>query len=582
MKCDCGASPLRRLAWGLAACVLGACGSHAGGLLPNDSPALGRVPLTAAESSRSRIKAVFRIVVPRHKARARFVSPATQSIAISVTPSGGGTAQSFNADLTPASNPNCTGSPTVCTLTMALGPGTYNAVFATYDGLLAGGNAASNPPTGTELSANQNVPLSIVPGTNNAIDLTLGGLPASVRIVPTGSTLGGSMNSGFTVSKCFPTAQVQVTGYDADGNAILGPGAPLPALVSGDTAHLAVAAPAPSSPNTFTLSRPSIPNANSIVQLTASVSPVAGSGGKTPSVKASLTFNGDVCGTITEYPIPTASSLPQGIAVGSDGALWFTENLGNKIGRITTDGTIAETTVPSAAYPRSITAGSDGALWFTQDDASDIGRITTGASINQYPIPVGASGLVAGPDGAIWFTENSDDKIGQLTIGAVNRFTIPTDNSAPVKISPGPDGALWFTEFCGNQIGRVTTGGGFSEYPVPTKTAHLYGITAGPDGALWFTECAGNNIGRITTGGAIVEYPLPTKFSGPRVITPGPDGALWFAEGGKNVIGRITTAGTITETPIPTNESSPVTIVTGPDGALWFTENGANKIGRLQ
>ena len=38
---------------------------------------------------------------------------------------------------------------------------------------------------------------------------------------------------------------------------------------------------------------------------------------------------------ITEYPVPTASSLPWGIVIGPDGALWFTEERGDNIGRIT-------------------------------------------------------------------------------------------------------------------------------------------------------------------------------------------------------------------------------------------------------
>ena len=37
---------------------------------------------------------------------------------------------------------------------------------------------------------------------------------------------------------------------------------------------------------------------------------------------------------ITEFTVPTAGSLPTGIAAGPDGALWFTEHGGNKIGRI--------------------------------------------------------------------------------------------------------------------------------------------------------------------------------------------------------------------------------------------------------
>ncbi len=39
--------------------------------------------------------------------------------------------------------------------------------------------------------------------------------------------------------------------------------------------------------------------------------------------------------TFTEFPIPTANSGATGIAAWPDGALWFTEYSGNKIGRIT-------------------------------------------------------------------------------------------------------------------------------------------------------------------------------------------------------------------------------------------------------
>jgi len=38
---------------------------------------------------------------------------------------------------------------------------------------------------------------------------------------------------------------------------------------------------------------------------------------------------------ITEFPLPSPGSGPAGIAAGPDDNLWFTEQLGNKIGRIT-------------------------------------------------------------------------------------------------------------------------------------------------------------------------------------------------------------------------------------------------------
>jgi streptogramin lyase len=123
---------------------------------------------------------------------------------------------------------------------------------------------------------------------------------------------------------------------------------------------------------------------------------------------------GDAEPVITEYPVPTAESNPPFIAAGSDGALWFTEYSANdKIGRITTGGSITEYVNPTAnSYPSAIAAGPDGALWFTEYSADKIGRITTGGSITEFTIPAANSypgDIAAGPDGALWFTEFSGD-----------------------------------------------------------------------------------------------------------------------------------------------------------------------------
>jgi streptogramin lyase len=46
--------------------------------------------------------------------------------------------------------------------------------------------------------------------------------------------------------------------------------------------------------------------------------------------------------SLTEFPIPTEHPQPYAITAGPDGALWFTENLANKIGRITTTGVVTK------------------------------------------------------------------------------------------------------------------------------------------------------------------------------------------------------------------------------------------------
>jgi len=200
---------------GFGAAVVSLClvACSSGGAMPG-SPPVGLTQALQAAAQKHKLKAKIRIVIPKHKHhrghRARYISPATQSIAIAVTPHGGSPVN-YNADLTPSTNPNCKASlisPLVCTVTLDLAAGSYTATFATYDGLLAGGNAPSHAPTGNKLSANQNVPLTVANGTANQVSVTLEAIPTSVALVPDASSaLSGNTASGFALSKCSTTSQ---------------------------------------------------------------------------------------------------------------------------------------------------------------------------------------------------------------------------------------------------------------------------------------------------------------------------------------------------------------------------------------
>jgi len=81
---------------------------------------------------------------------------------------------------------------------------------------------------------------------------------------------------------------------------------------------------------------------------------------------------------IGNYSLPTLNSSPWGITSGPDHAMWFSEALANKIGRIATTGAVTEYAIPTVGGgPQGITTGADGALWFTEFSANQIGRITT-------------------------------------------------------------------------------------------------------------------------------------------------------------------------------------------------------------
>src|SRR5947209_7131769 len=97
-------------------------------------------------------------------------------------------------------------------------------------------------------------------------------------------------------------------------------------------------------------------------------------------------------GGVTEFPLATSLSSPRGITSGPDGNLWFTEETGNKIGRITPAGTIAQFVIPTAASaPLGIAQGADGNLWFTESTGNKIGRITPTGAFSEFVLPTASS-----------------------------------------------------------------------------------------------------------------------------------------------------------------------------------------------
>ncbi|HVA34098.1 MAG TPA: hypothetical protein VNG31_08125 [Candidatus Baltobacteraceae bacterium] len=469
----------------------------------------------------------------------------------------------------------------------------YTASVATYDKFDAAHNKI---PHGAHLlSAERNFGFSIRAG-SNVIPLLLQGVPKSIAFLPSAkSVLSGNQSSGFVLPKCNKTAQkVTLVGVDADGNEILGVGAPKMSLKSDGRTQLSVGEAKATSPNAFTLDLPKPPAyayGNHTVNLTATATPGSKSGATAASAIVKITYSGDICGTFTEFTIPSANSEPYGITTGPDGNLWFTEQAANKVGRITTTGKITEFAVPSSSSgPAGIVTGPDGNLWFAESAASKVASITTAGTIVEFPTITANSvpfNIANAPDGNLWFTEQRGNIAKITTAGAVTEYAVPTGGYAytnPYGITTGPDGALWFTELTGNDIGRITTAGSLTQYPVPTVGSFPADIATGADGALWFTECAGNKIGRITTSGDVTsEYPTPDiNPTSPTFATLGPDGNVWFSESGVNKIASITVGGAFAEFAIPTVGAEPYHITTGPDGAVWFVEYATGKIGRLR
>jgi streptogramin lyase len=290
------------------------------------------------------------------------------------------------------------------------------------------------------------------------------------------------------------------------------------------------------------------------------------------------------------YNTLTQRAWPDYIVSGPQGALWFTEFYSDKVGKITTTGTITEFSLPYNNDIEGIAAGPDGNIWFTEPGANQIGRMTPSGHVTAFPINgynPSPRGITAGPDGNIWYVEFYDSYIGRVTpSGTITRFRIPGSASCPWDITTGPDGDLWFTESANNSIGRFNpqTLKFDTSLNVPTKSSNPWGILLAPDKHIWFTERTGDKLA-VVLQGKIKEFPIPQSGSYPEKIAADSHGKLWFTEMLAGNVGNFNPA-TRKFGPVITLPSGdiPIGMATGPDKNIWFcvaTETSTSQIGEI-
>ena len=79
-------------------------------------------------------------------------------------------------------------------------------------------------------------------------------------------------------------------------------------------------------------------------------------------------------GAIAEFPLMPATAMPVSL-VKSGGDLWIPEQTGNQLIQMSTAGVPKSYPLPTAnAFPAHIVVGPDGALWFTENIANKIAR----------------------------------------------------------------------------------------------------------------------------------------------------------------------------------------------------------------
>jgi len=301
--------------------------------------------------------------------------------------------------------------------------------------------------------------------------------------------------------------------------------------------------------------------------------------------------------TFREYNVPWTGDM-WGIVADSRGYVWFTQYAGkgsvNPGGTIVTGGTgrivrfdiatekFASVTIPTnGSFPMRLVLDTQGRIWFTEFLGNKIGVFDPASDrLQEYPIPTnmsGASDLTFDKHGVLWFSESYARQLGrfipqnqsfrEFALGAETASQIV---SSPVGIAVDGEGNVWVADHGGNwivQFNPITQE--IVKYPTHFPPEDVYPISLVNDllidskGRVWFAEHGGNSVGYYEPETrTMVEFPIPTgPISTTLWLALAPNGDVWFTEWSANNIG-VVRSGFL----VPISVTTPVSSVTVNDG----------------
>lgn len=283
----------------------------------------------------------------------------------------------------------------------------------------------------------------------------------------------------------------------------------------------------------------------------------------------------------TDYRMEHSRDIPTAVAVGPDGAVWFTIDFADAIGVLRHDRIHRIPKGRENFEPLGLAVDRHGSAWYTDGPSRLISRMSPDGVVASFALstPVAKlARLAAAPDGAVWFAEESTYSFTRLKNGTFTRHAVSSPGIAPFGVAVDASGTVWGTLPRANRLVRISASGEIAELDPPTRAAQLGDVAVAPDGAVWFLEMQANKIGRFANG-QFTEFSVPTRSAGLTALAVAPDGAVWFTELRGQRLGRLRD-GVITEYPLPRRDARPFGIAVDGAGNVWYTDL-TGRLGRL-
>lgn len=305
---------------------------------------------------------------------------------------------------------------------------------------------------------------------------------------------------------------------------------------------------------------------------------------------------GELKVTIREWDVPTKGAHPHDPAVGTDGALWFTEQMQNKIGSVDPKtGAFKEYVIkiPDSG-PHGLVSDSSGNIWFTGNAKGYIGKLDPrSGTVTQYKMPDAKAEdphtAVFDRNGTLWFTVQVGNMVGRLDpqSGKIDLKKMSAADARPYGIAINSKGVPFFCEFGTNKMAKIDPKTmEITEYPLPASARPRRMAIDAADN-VYFTDFQSGNLGRLDpVTGAVKMWPSPGgPSSAPYAIAITPDGLVWYSESGvkpNTIIQFNPKTEQFARAAIPSGGGTVRHMAATSDGRVYIACSGVNKVGVVE
>ena len=305
---------------------------------------------------------------------------------------------------------------------------------------------------------------------------------------------------------------------------------------------------------------------------------------------------GELKVTIREWDVPTKGAHPHDPAVGQDGALWFTEQLQNKLGRVDPETGVFKEYVLKIedSGPHGLVADSNGNIWFTGNAKAYIGKLDPrSGAVTEYKMPDAKAEdphtAVFDSRGIMWFTVQVGNMVGRLDpqTGKIDLKKMPMADARPYGIAINSKDIPFFCEFGTNKMAKIDPETmAITEYKLP-EGARPRRMAIDAADQVYFTDFQSGNLGRLDPeSGAVKMWPSPSGArSAPYGIAITKDGLVWYSESGvkpNTMIQFDPRTERFAWAAIPSGGGTVRNMAATADGRVYIACSGVNKVGVVE